>query len=255
MLMGQFSFNHSISKIFKNWWLLLMGGIVGGFIAYLTSFIFIAPVFIAQAELSVVINFKEVGHLSQYEQDQMIGNIISLFQTNEVIDKTITKIDYPNLDVSNFQNSCFIERQVNSILFRCISNDPTISAQWANQWAIMSHEILSEAYIHALNYESLNRRLLSYESCIETAFFISPTPAECVDILPDNFSIDDLNQMLQQELLLSKNIFPGIRFSDVILAEVPQKASRFQTNYLVMSGAIFGFLVSILFLVNRTNGK
>jgi hypothetical protein len=216
---------------------------------------FIAPVFVAQAELSVVINFKEVGHLSQYEQDQMIGNIISLFQTSEVIDKTITNIDNPNLAVSNFQKSCFIERQVNSILFRCQSTDPTISIQWANQWAMVSHEILSEAYIHALNYESLKREQLSFESCIERSYLFYPSPAECFDILPDNFSFDDLNQMLQQELLLSKNIFPGIKLSDVLPAVDPQKASRFQTNYLVLNGSIFGFLASFLFLVKHNDGK
>lgn len=253
--MGQLSFNHNFVKIFQNWWLLLIGGIIGGFIAYITSFIFIAPVFVSQAKLSVVINFKEVGHLSQYEQDQMIGNIISLFQTNEVIDKTISNIDNPNLDVSNFKKSCFIERQVNSILFRCQSTDPKLSTHWANQWAMVSHEILSEANIHALKYESLKREQLAYESCLERSYFISPSPAECVEIFPDNFSIDELHQMLQQELLLSKNIFPGIRFSEVIPAEVPQKASRFQTNYLVLSGSIFGFLVSFLFLVKHNDGK
>lgn len=253
--MGQLSLNQNIVKIFQNWWLLLIGGIMGGFVAYLTSFIFIAPVFVAQAELSVVINFKEVGHLSQYEQDQMIGNVISLFQTNEVIDKTIRNIDNANMNVSNFKKACFIERQVNSILFRCQSTDPSIGTHWTNQWAMVSHEILSEAYIHALNYESLKRMQLSYESCIERSYFNFPTTAECVDTLPDNSSINNLNQLLQQELLLSKNIYPGIRFSDVLPAEVPQKAARFQTNYLVLSGSIFGFLVSFLFLVDRTNGK
>ena len=253
--MGQFSIIRSNEKIFQNWWLLLVGGIVGGLIAYLTSIIFISPIFVAEAELSFNLNFKEVGHLSQYEQDQMVGNIISLFQTNEVINETIANIDDPNVDLSLFKESCFIERKVNSILFRCQSTDPTISTRWANQWAMVSHEVLSEAYFHALKYESLMREQLSYESCIQQSYFIFPTPAECLDILPDNLSFDNLNQMLQQELLLSKNIFPGIRFSDVISAEIPQKASRYQTNNLVLSGAIFGLLVSFLFLVNLNNGK
>jgi len=253
--MGQFSIIRSNEKIFQNWWLLLVGGIVGGLIAYLTSIIFIPPIFVAEAELSVSINFKEVGHLSQYEQDQMIGNIISLFQTNEVINETITNIDYPNVDLSIFKESCFIERHVNSILFRCQSTNPTIGTQWANHWAIVSHANLTEAYFHALNYESLMRRQLSFENCIQQSYFILPTPAVCLDLLSDHLVIEDFNQMLQQEMLLSKNIFPGIKFSDVIPAELPQKASQFQTNSLVLSGSIFGFLVSFLFLINNKNGK
>lgn len=253
--MDLFSNTHGTAKILHNWWLLLIGGIIGGLIAYFLSTIFLPPIFVAQAELSVAINFKEVGDLSQYEQDQMIGNIISLFQTNTVINETIANIGDPNITASKFKKSCFIDRQMNLILFRCQSTNPTIGTQWANHWAMVSYEILSEAYFHALNYESLQRTLLSFESCVQRSYFIFPTPIECSNILPDHGSIDNLNKMLRQELLFSKNISSGIRFSDVIYAEIPQKAFRFQTNNLVLSGAIFGLLVSYLFLVSHNDGK
>lgn len=242
-------------KILENWWVLLLGGIIGAFVAYFSSLLLIRPVYVAEAELSVVINFKEVGHLSQYEQDQMIGNIISLFSTNDVVRKTVSKINDPGLGETEFKNSCFIERQVNSILFRCKSGDPNVGLIWANHWAMTSHEELSEAFTHALKYESLIRSQISFESCIQNSYSVFPTPAECLEIFPDNLTAVGLENSLKQELLLSKNIFPGIKFSDVILAEKPLKASRYQTNSLVLSGSIFGFFLSFLFLINDQYGK
>ncbi len=243
------------NKIFDNWWVLLLGGIIGALVAYFSSFIFISPVYVAEAQLSVVINFKEVGHLSQYEQDQMIGNIISLFYTNDVISEAVSSIKNPAITDSDFKNSCFIERQVNSILFRCKSGDPSVGMNRANNWAKTSHQALSEAYSHALKYESIKRQQIAYESCVQRSYFVFPTTAECLDIISDQVNEENFENELKQEMLLNKNIFPGIKFSDVIQAELPTKASRFQTNSLVLSGSVFGFILSFFFLIKDKYGK
>ncbi len=254
--MDQLPIHQQPDKIlFENWWVLLLGGIIGGLIATFSSMFLIKPVYVAEANLSVLINFKEVGNLSQYEQDQMIGNVISLFSTVDVISETISNIDNSSISESEFMDSCFIERHVNSILFRCKSNKPNVATIWANNWALVSHGLLSEAYSHALKYESMKKQQIAFESCIQRSYFVFPTPAECLKIISHKLTFEGLETSINQELLLSKNIFPGIKFSDVIPAEVPSKATRYQTNSLVLSGAVFGFILSFFFLIYDKNGK
>lgn len=247
-------FQDIIQKFLRFWWLVLLGGLVGAFVAYFSSLLFLPPIYIAQAEISVTINFKEVGDLTQYEQDQLIGNVMSLFRTDEVVEDTIENINDSSLSTEVFSDSCSLERQLNAILFRCKSKDPKKSADWSTNWATVSHQVLSDAYIHALNYESLKKQQHSYESCVERSVFVFPSPVDCTDIFPEGLT-DNINRSTQEELLSSKNIFPGIRFSDVIPAAIPTKAVRFQTNYLVLSGAIFGFLISFYFVLILKNGN
>jgi|GEM_PF-2256208 hypothetical protein len=252
--MKHFSLTTNFSeRIFQFWWLLLIGGFIGGIIAFITAFILISPVYLAEAKMSIVINFKEVGHLSQYEQDQMIGNVINLFETNEIVEPTVALINDDNVSITEFRNSCFIERQVNTLFFRCVSNNSSLSQKWANNWAKNAYEKLSEAYGHALMYEKLKRVQDTYESCVERSYFVFPTSADCQKILPDQTSLEQLADEIEYERLLSKNIFPGFKFSEIILAEQPQKIVRNNTNAFVLSGSLFGFLLTLGFLYTKKN--
>ncbi len=246
-------------KIFQNliqfWWVILICGIVGTIISYFISILFLKPIYVAESKLSVSINFKEVGHLSQYEQDQMIGNITSLFQTSETIQEVVSTINDASLDVSNFSNSCFLERQVNEILFRCKSTDPSVSQKWSTTWANISHKKLSEAFTHALEYEKLIRLQNSYQDCVEESILLSPVKIDCEKLIPSNLSSEEQLQVINQEFQLSKNIHPGFVFSDVIPASIPDKPIRYQTNTLVVLGAFFGIFLSFLFVSSIRNEK
>lgn len=246
-------------KLFQNlihyWWVVLVCGIIGAIISFLISFIFLKPIYVAESRISVSINFKEVGHLSQYEQDQMLGNISSLFLTTETIQEVINSVDDEILDESNFSNSCFLERQINEILFRCKSTDPSKSQKWSINWANISHERLHEAYGHALEYEMLTRTQNSYQSCLEESILLPPALIECEKLIPPKSSTEELLRAIDQELALRKNIHTGFVFSDVIPASLPESPTRYQTNTLVFVGSLFSILLSLFFISSIYNEK
>lgn len=242
-------------NIIHYWWVLILGGAIGAIISYIVSLIFLQPIYVAESRISVSINFKQVGHLSQYEQDQMIGNISSLFQSVDTIEGVLELTGDDDVDLSNFLNYCFLERQVNEILFRCKSNDPIKSQFWSNSWSEVAHQKLFDVYTHALEFEKLKKIQDSYETCIENSVLLSPAIIDCQKILPQGLSSKELTQSISSEQLMSKNIYPGFVFSEVIPAATPEKPTRYQTNTLVLIGSWFGFILSLFFLSSIKNEK
>jgi hypothetical protein len=252
--MNHFSSSNILSeKIFQFWWMLLIGGMVGGIIAFISTYFLVSPDYLAEAKMSIIINFKEVGHLSQYEQDQMIGNVISMFQSNDITEETIDLLGDDMVSISEFRNSCFMERQVNTLFFRCISNDPVLSQKWVNHWANISYDKLSTAYGHALQFEKLQRKQDSFELCVQRSYDAFPSSSDCKKLISDQFTQEQLIAEIEYERLNSKNIFPGFKFSEITSAEIPQKPVRNNTNIYVLTGSLFGFIISFIFLQTRKN--
>lgn len=235
--------------------MLIIGGAVGAIISYIISLIFLQPIYVAESRISVSINFKQVGHLTQYEQDQMIGNVTSLFQTSDTIDEVLGLLNDDELNTSNFLNHCFIERQVNEIYFRCKSEDPSKSLDWSSTWADVAYQKLFEAYEHAVEYEKLSGIQDDYETCVEGSILIPPVSLECSKLLPDDISSEELSQTLKNEFQLSKNIHTGFVFSEVIPATLPERSFRYGTNTLVIIGTLLGVILSLFYVLNIDNEK
>ena len=242
-------------NIIQFWWVLILGGAIGAIISYIVSLIFLQPVFVAESRISVSINFKEVGHLTQYEQDQMIGNVSSLFLASETIEETLELLMDEEININNFQNYCFLERHVNEILLRCKSEDPLKSQLWSDTWAEVAFKKLSDAYTHSLEFEKLTNIQDSFETCVEKSILLSPPIIDCQKILPNGISSEELEQSLNTEQKMSKNIYTGFVFSEIIPASIPEKPTRYQTNSLVLIGALFGFILSLFFVSTSNDGK
>ena len=242
-------------NIIQFWWLLILAGAIGAIVSYIVSLIFLQPIFVSESKISVSINFKQVGHLTQYEQDQMIGNVSSLFLASETVEETLELLADDEININNFQNYCFLERQVNEILLRCKSDDPLKSQFWSDIWAEVSHQKLSEAYTHALEFEKLASIQAAYENCVEKSILFLPPMIDCQKLLPNGLSFEELEQSLNSEQKMSKNIYTGFVFSEIIPASIPEKPTRYQTNSLVLIGALFGFLLSLYFVSTSNDEK
>lgn len=241
------------NRIFHFWWILVLGGIIGSLFGLIANRIFIKPLYVAEASISVLINFKEVGHLSQYEQDQMIGHVKSLFNSNDVIERTFFQGDQKTLgyDLNRFKEECFLEQKVNEVIFRCVNTSPQIAMELANTWSEISYSELLDAYNHAKIYQSLSTIEKQYEKCIELSAMRNPSFYECELIQFDNLSLEKMTLTLKSEYEKSKGVFPGLTFTYGYKASLPKLPVRFQSNTMVLSAGLIGMIFSFLMIIFR----
>ena len=241
------------NRIFHFWWILIFGGLMGSIFGLIANRMFVKPIYVADASISILINFKEVGHLTQYEQDQMIGHVKSFFNSSEVIQNTVLdenklSMDY---DLHLFKEDCFLEQEVNEIIFRCINTDPQIAMDLANKWSEISYSELTNAYDHAKIYQSLTTAENEYEKCIELSSSGNPSFYECKLIQSDDSTLEKMTSELKSEYEKSKGIFPGLTFTYGSKASLPKTPVRYQTNTMVFFAGMAGMIIAFLAIIIR----
>jgi len=243
--MHPFSFESKsfYSKSRKLWWILVTGGIIGALLGLAINMLFIKPIFTAESSISAVINFDQVGHLTQYEQDQFIGHVMTFLQSEEVIEGTLVKLKSTSLDsdFQGFSNSCLLERNLDEIVFRCNNNSPILAKTYADIWKEVGLNFLLEALNHAQKYNALIAIQNQIDKCLQLSAFTINSNHYC-DLNIDSF--DFLSGETRKELELSKGIFAGFSIVDGSSSKIPNRPVRNNTNLMVLSGAIFGFIIS-----------
>jgi hypothetical protein len=233
-------------KIQTNWWVISLFTFTFTFLSILLSYLVIKPIYTAEAVISLQINFKEVGHLTQFEQDQYIGVIRSFFLSDEIINSVVSQLQVSGeIAPKEFLDDCFLEREINELIFRCQNNSPEIAAIRASNWSRTSYSGLEEAYQHAENYHRLLIKNAQYETCI-TQQMISP-PA-FFDCSVWGNPVSGFESQIETERKLSKGVFPGIMFSYSSDAAIPKNPVRYGRNALIISGLLLGLITSILYL-------
>lgn len=250
----QISADDLFLNINKAWLQLLVFGFVGALTAFFIGKFLIQPVYVSDAKVSVGINFKQVGHLSQYEQDQYIGLVEALFLSDTVTQKTLDSLSTNGVDLSieEFKENRVLEREINNLIFKYKNNQPEPAKKIVSAWVNVAFSELEIAYDHATSYHLLMNRLSSYEKCIERAanlkygYFCD----SMITLLPSD---DELSAEREN----SRGIFPGLVFDQIDNVGSNPVPVQNQTNLLVLAGFFLGLFFKLTFLIffHKTNNE
>ncbi len=233
-------------QINQHWLLLLLMGLTGALLSVVISLLFIRPVYISSSQTSIGINFKEIGHLSQYDQDQYIGLVEALFLSDEVMQDTLSFLAARGISLTQqeFITNRMLERKSNLIILKYKSTDNQ-SPQWiTSAWNQVALEHLTTAYEHALTYQRYRNLQNSYLICFQNSVQY-PAAANC-EWLQTQIPA---TQTILEEKVLSRGIFPGISFFLVNEEASFPIVIRHQTNILVLSGFFIGLILGIIILL------
>ncbi len=237
------------TQICKKWWILVLVGSIGALVGFLLNILFITPLYLATSTISVSINFSQVGHLTQYEQDQFFGHILTFLRSDQIIDETLSSFDPTSIDKNQFLHNCFLERQLNKINFRCILAIPSEAQSLSIHWKEVGFQHLKNALNHAETYQLLLAKQSQFENCVQQAAQGLNSSFNCEYLRSEG---QDVLDQLENEKQLSQGMLPGFSLLNGENASLPHDATRHQMNFMVFAGALIGLVIS-LFVISIKN--
>jgi len=235
-------------RAIKFWWLLVFASILGALFGLIVNRLLVKPIYSANSTISITINFYEMGHLTQYEQDQFFSHLLTFLRSDPVVTSTINSINQPAFGFEQFRDACFLERQMSVISFRCQAQDSKQASLFSRQWKQQGYKYLLEALGHAQKYVQLSEINEQIETCVQRSALGLNSPYLCE---MDHFNKPGIIQELNHEKELSFGIFPGFSLIDGMNAVAPDRPIRNQTNLMVLFGAIVGFLSALILIQTK----
>jgi hypothetical protein len=244
-------------KTINNWWIItllfLFGGIVG-----MIFHSFRPPIYETKAVFTIHIDFTQTDMLSEFEQDYALNTAKHFLHSSSVIERVQAELARNNipLDAAVFGKNVFVERKQPIIEIIVRNHDPHTAASVANIWAEQAFIELKEAFSHALQAESIRLNLAALESCgLDQGSEASAGICDYHTFEEIKGELEAATNKLQEEVLLSRGIFPALVFDLLHSAPVPETPSAFGRNFLILGGALVGFFSGALISSIRSKGK
>jgi hypothetical protein len=236
------------------WWmpigLALLGALIG-FGIFSTA----KPVYEAEAEIHVAVDFSKIGLVTDIEQDQFIELVGDLIKSSLVVNQVSEQI--PSVASETFWQIASLERRNMQWVLKIRHADPSIAGEIVSTWQKVAFETINGSHEHALVASSLSDYLDTLTGCLEQSVPQVPSNTAC-----DSFSVQELQSQLaqtsayiQDELALSNGINPAISVSAFSESgSVPYRVTGSRSWYLFSGGSI-GFVLGIWIISFIQNKK
>lgn len=254
----QISSRKTIDNILHKWWLVFLLMVVGGGIGFLIATLQPAR-FEATARISTSIDYTLAPRLEDYQEDRAIQEAGNVIFSDAVLEAVQAKLADKGISLGyeDILDTFSIERVDDLWTLRVTSSDPQLAAAAANAWLEEAYLQLNTAFEHAQTAETLGVYLQSLDDCL----YADPEEIEQYALCAMNSTealteeILEKTELRNEELELSRALFPAMRYALVNEAQVPTSATLHTRGILVLSGAMLGFLVSVLLVVSLSKKR
>lgn len=247
--MDDFSPLEQFNRFLSHWWLVLvitLLGATGGYLFHLSR----SPLYQARASIVFGIDYTRTGYIPPFNQDQLILSSGQLILSTSVVQATLQQAaaEGIHIDPATFSSSISLERQGYLWLLGVRNRDPRVAATLANLWAEEAYRQLTAALAHAAAADNLTLTLQSLETCLERSVAVRPAYGDCnlQDTAAILAQIKQTGAEIAQEKVASRGLVSAITVDHSQQATVPARPTNYNLNLLVLSGALIGFLVSIV---------
>ncbi len=253
MALGEISPSRTVQLILTRWWVLLLLGILGG----LAGWVFhqIRPsIYEARAVMTFNLDFPAYtdANLSIYVADHTFGAGGALMFSTAVLQEVVADAQNRGMDVNleTFGKMVqYPERRQNLWTLRVRNPDAQIAADLANLWGEAAYRALDEAHAHAVRAWTLRTYVQALAECPDQPDLDPPPPPICSGqggIDHQNLAV--IEAEMNAESQASQGISPELRFAFSQRAQVPDEPVAYTMGWLVISGALIGFLGGVLLL-------
>ncbi len=239
------------TRLIRYWWVIVLFGLMGGILGWLIHFVR-QPVYQASNDLHIGIDFTRTGFLTDIEEDQMMGLVGDVIESDTVLSLVIEHAQKSGLTIGLDQTNdiFFLERKAYEWVLHVRYPDRQWAANLVNWWTQFAYQELAKALDHAQTAANLQQQLDGLVSCLTETLAGQPELAGCPICSNDlHREISLISLQVQQERVASRGLPPAIRVNPPDMVGAPKSPALYQQGVTVLMGSFLGLFGGIIFIL------